>query len=261
MSPIPRPHTPRDSGAFGSKCQLRVWRYTLLLTSQRQHDCVLMACAQLERCMRARPADTCPPVRFAGAFGEPQAGSGDAVDPQRQHGGAPGGGRGPAGLPEAAGVDIRGGTQGVGPQAALAGRAAPAEPAQHARPVGADAGLQVRVGPPYWPLIGLHHIGPALERSAISFLKQHGCRKRWSLDLLRVALVAPTARTPETWVELSASAPCRHADVVTWLLQQGANPMLFDSIHSRVGIIAMGTLPCRGFWQPRCVASRPARCH
>ena len=26
----------------------------------------------------------------------------------------------------------------------------------------------------------------------------------------------------------------RHAEVVTWLLQQGANPMLFDSIHSRV---------------------------
>lgn len=27
---------------------------------------------------------------------------------------------------------------------------------------------------------------------------------------------------------------CRHAEMVSWLLQQGANPMLFDSIHSRV---------------------------
>lgn len=32
-----------------------------------------------------------------------------------------------------------------------------------------------------------------------------------------------------------ALPPChRHDAVVTWLLQQGANPMLFDSIHSRV---------------------------
>ena len=35
--------------------------------------------------------------------------------------------------------------------------------------------------------------------------------------------------------------------MVTWLLQQGANPMLFDSIHSRVGIFAWRfTWPCRG---------------
>ena len=30
------------------------------------------------------------------------------------------------------------------------------------------------------------------------------------------------------------SLRCRHSEIVTWLLQQGANPMLFDSIHSRV---------------------------
>lgn len=35
-------------------------------------------------------------------------------------------------------------------------------------------------------------------------------------------------------LSVAYACECRHDLVVTWLLQNGANPMLFDSIHTRV---------------------------